>query len=204
MFCLYGFSPRRECWIDDSVLYVQNVWNDGVTSYDIKRTPFFTEHKIIQDVVRPMPLNYHVLFKIEDAEGNIIIGRDDATVSVVKDCTLIGCTRWDVHTLPPPTYSIGMFRDHGGMYPIYLDLTDHRTVYVEDFAAYGLLEREFPEIDEKELEMLRIISNRNCYVANVNVSNAYYIIDWRENYGLCERRMETLDLRGSPSVRLFF
>ena len=201
MFNLFNLGAKRECWIENSTLYVKDLFTDRVDSYAINPTKFFKDHARIEDTVAPMPVDKHVIWQVEDAEHNIIIGRSDASVTVVNNYRVISCTSWDISRFVNPAMVIGYHRNKVLIDAVLLDMRDMQTVYVHGSPFYAYLQEEFEMPDEEDLEFLLATATAHVEACTENVMDSYFILDWKENQGIAKRCRFEYVRRGTNPVR---
>lgn len=201
MFNLFNLGAQRECWIDNQQLHVQDLFTDRVDVYNISPTKFFTDHPHINDDIKPMPNDTHIIWQIEDKDHNVIIGRADGSVTVVNDYRVISCTFWDISKFINPAVVIGYHRNKTLIDAVLLDARDKQTIYVHGSPFYGYLQEKFIEPPEEDRELLIATAIAHVEACTSNVMDSYFILDWSENQGIAKRCRAEYVRRGSKVVR---
>jgi len=197
MFNLFNLPPRRECFIEDSVLFVKDIFEEDYHKIYISPTKFFEEHKHITDVAQDMPSYMRVLFKVEDSEGNIVIGFTDGIVNVVNNGRVISYTYFDNSEIMYPRL-VGYHREKSELHDTFVDLWNPQALLVQNSEYYAKFEKPYvPEGDPELLISVALASAKRC---NLNVADMYFIGNYAEDMGIVEHHSQKCIHRGTSPV----
>lgn len=201
MFNLYNIGERRKCWIVDSVLYVQHLYSEETTTFELGASKFLKEHPHIEDFYSPMPTSRNTLFMIEDEDHNLIIGHHDCSVTISNDGWLIGCTNWNRGKLDFPHKVVGYHREYKKISEVYLDPFDNQTLLPFDCKNYARLINPLDKDFVMDEDILTF-SLANVTACADTVSDSYFVLGGAENDYVTERRVAVVPGHRTSSVRV--